>query len=133
MFQVQELDSNEMNLISFGNYLLERYGVMVYSNDGTNVPLYQRQVDNADLCNWRDECNPKKDGEALYPSRYSIGDKVKVFLMPEGEDRFPGFIAHVVAVHFTNSKVKYDLEVKFAGDFSTRIYNVDSILISDIE
>lgn len=69
----------------------------------------------------------------LYPSRYEIGEKVKVFLMPEGEETFPGFNAVVTAVHFTISKVKYDLEIKFYGEHTSRIYNVDSILVKDAD
>lgn len=42
-------------LVSFGNFLLEKYKVMVYSNDGTNIPIYQRMVSNADLENWKEE------------------------------------------------------------------------------
>lgn len=39
-------------LVSFGNYLLKRYNVMVMSNDGSNEPIYQRQVTDADIKNW---------------------------------------------------------------------------------
>lgn len=42
-------------LVSFGNYLLSRYGVQVKSTDGSNQDLYQRQVSDADLSNWRDK------------------------------------------------------------------------------
>lgn len=121
----------EEQLVSFGNFLLDVYGVMVYSNEGKNLPLYKREVSDADFCNWRTE-NVPKESYTEYPSRYAIGDKVKVFLMPEGEESFPGFNATVKAVHFTNSKVKYDLEIKFSGDWTTRVYNIDSILVSDI-
>lgn len=103
---------------------------MVYSNDGRNMPLFDREVHDADLCNWRDE-NPQKDNGTQLPSRHAIGDMVKVFLMPEGETSFPGFTGRVIAVHFTQSKVKYDVELIFAGDFASRVYNVDSILVSD--
>lgn len=49
--------------------------------------------------------------------------------MPEGEETFPGFTAEVKGVHFYRGKVKYDLEIKFAGDMATRIYNIDSVLV----
>lgn len=68
-----------------------------------------------------------------YPSRYSIGEKVKIFLMPEGAESFPGFTGFITAVHFTAGKVRYDVEIKFYGEHSTRIYNLDSVLVRDIE
>lgn len=127
------------NLVSFGNYLLQRYDVQVHSTDGKNTPLYLRQVTDADLANWEHE-NPQFEGGGVpfkahtdYPSRYEIGEPVKLFLMPEGEETFPGLNAKVTAVHFTSGKVKYDLEIKFYGDYSTRIYNVDSILVKDLD
>lgn len=43
----------EAELFSFGNYLLNRYNVMVMSNDGSNEPIYQRSVTDADLKNWQ--------------------------------------------------------------------------------
>lgn len=48
------LNSDEVQqiMVTFGNYLLERYNVQVMSNDGSNVPLYQRQVTDADLRNF---------------------------------------------------------------------------------
>lgn len=71
----------------------------------------------------------------LLPSAHQYGTKVKVFLMPEGEESFPGFTGVVTGVHFYRGKVKYDVEIKFYGEMSTRIYNVDSVLVhkNDIE
>ncbi len=103
---------------------------MVYSNDGKNQPIYERQVHDADLRNWEHE-NPEFN-HSTFPSRHNIGDMVKVFLMPHGEDTFPGFTGKIIAVHFTNSKVKYDVELIFAGDFTSRIYNIDSVLVQPI-
>lgn len=127
------------HLVSFGNYLLRRYEVMEYSTDGKNEPLFVREVSDADLANWEHE-NPELGEGGVpfkahtdYPSRYGIGEKVKVCLLPEGEESFPCIPAVVVAVHFTNSKVKYDLELKFYGEHATRIYNVDSILVKDVD
>lgn len=115
----------ESDLIHFGNFLLLTYNVMVYSNDGKNIPIYERSVTDADLSNWKELKEP------LFGERsYNIGDKVKVFLMPEGENEFPGFNATILTVHQYVGKCKYDLEIKFAGDFSTRIYNIDEVLIS---
>lgn len=224
----------ETHLVSFGNYLFGTYGVKVHSTDGKNTPLYQRQVSDADLANWKHEnpdlglpmksltfvppelerlyviegifhaqaatrnvlpnltmCNegpqiyftysedpensikgvhahgrklsrkmledlsilevtrlivdeidsiiPKTGGgipykkHTDYPSRYKIGEKVKLFIMPEGVDTFSGFPATITAVHFTESKVKYDLEIEFYGDYTTRVYNIDSILVKDLD
>lgn len=69
--------------------------------------------------------------EIQLPSRYQVDDKVLLCLMPEGNisDSFPGLISIVRGVHFFRGKVKYDLEIKFYGDISTRIYNVDSIYV----
>lgn len=105
--------------------MFDIYGVKVHSSDGKNTPIYPRQVTDADLCNWKD----KFSFPIELPSQHKIGDKVKVCLMPQGEMSFPGILAYVVAVHFTISKVKYDVEVRFDGNYSTRIYNVDSILV----
>jgi len=126
-------------LVSFGNYLLKTYGVNVHSTDGSNQPLYQREVSHADLENWEHENPQLEDGgvpfkaHTKYPSRYALDEKVKVFLMPEGAEDFPGFTGIITAIHFTNGKVKYDVEIKFYGDHSTRIYNLDSILIQDLD
>ena len=43
----------EVALIHFGNYLLEKYNVKVMSDDGTNQPLYDRKVTDADIQNWK--------------------------------------------------------------------------------
>jgi hypothetical protein len=122
------------HLVSFGNYLFNRYNVKVHSGDGNNVPLYERTVSDADLSNWEAE-NPALQGKAHtdYPSRYEIGEKVKLFLMPEGEESFPGLNAKILAVHFTNSTIKYDLEIKFAGEYTTRVYNIESIFVKDLD
>jgi hypothetical protein len=126
-------------LVSFGNYLFARYNVKVHSTDGNNTPLYDRQVTDADLANWEHE-NQHFEGGGVpfkahteYPSRYEIGEKVKLFLMPEGEESFPGINARIIAVHFTTGKVKYDVEIKFHGEHTTRLYNIDSILVQDFD
>ncbi len=66
------------------------------------------------------------------PSQHQISDPVMVFLMPKGPgepDTFPGFNGWITGVHFYEGKVKYDVELKFYGDYASRIYNVDSVLI----
>jgi hypothetical protein len=120
----------DKQLVSFGNYLLKEYGVMVHSSDGKNVPIYQREVSHADICNWKDEYLLVEKPVEL-PSQHQVGDKVLMCLMPEGhdEDSFPGIPAVVNAVHFYRGKVKYDLELRFIGGDSTRIYNIDSVFV----
>lgn len=77
---------------------------------------------------------PKKVIEALrLPSQHQIGDKVKFYAMPEGYSEFPGLVAYITGVHFYTGKVKYDIELRFAGDFASRIYNVDSVLVLKFE
>lgn len=63
------------------------------------------------------------------PSQHQIEDKVKLCVMPEGEENFPAINAEVIAIHFYAGKVKYDLEINFAGDMCTRMYNIDSVLV----
>jgi hypothetical protein len=70
------------------------------------------------------------------PSRFQIGDKVSIRLLP----MFIVDSAEVIKVHFTKSKVLYDLELEF--DYPTppdngekgytRIYNIDSALLSEL-
>jgi len=69
------------------------------------------------------------------PSRFKIGDKVSIRLRP----MFVVDTAEVIKIHFTESKVFYDLDVEF--DYPTppddgkkgvtRIYNVDSAMLSE--
>ena len=120
-------EEEDISLVLFGNYLLKRYGVMVHSSDGKNQPIYQREVCDADLCNWKDEIQ-----STTKSPRFTHGDKVKVFLMPEGEDSFPGFTGSILVVHNYVGKIKYDIELRFAGGFSTRVYNIDEVLVSAI-
>jgi hypothetical protein len=77
------------------------------------------------------------DNRNHLPSRYQIGDKVKC-------NWFNNLVineAEVIKVHFTESKVLYDLEViiHFINEEDerdvtfTRLYNVDSGLLSPFE
>ena len=124
----------EQQLISFGNYLLLTYGVQVHSTDGKNLPVYQREVSHADFENWKE--NQKDNGNRL-PSRFQLGDEVSVRFRPD----FVINQATVIKVHFTESKVLYDLEVKItfdanedhpAGWSTTRVYNIDSTIVEPV-
>lgn len=119
----------EVQLASFGNYLFKRYGVMEYSNDGTNTPLFGRQVCDADVSNWLHDEQQKPN--TVTPSEFQKGDKVLFCCMPEGLDdtSFPGISAEVLAVHFYGQKVKYDLDLLFVDNQRSRIYNIDSVLV----
>lgn len=88
--------------------------------------LTSEQMADAVLADWD---SPQDKPHTLLPSQHQIGDRVKVCLMPQGEMSFPGILAYVRAVHFTISKIKYDVEVMFDGNYSTRIYNIDSVLV----
>lgn len=118
----------EAQLVTFGNFLFQRYNVQVHSSDGKNQPIYQREVTDADICNWKvDSDIPDKN----LPSQHQVGDKVYFCCMPAHTNRtdFPAISAEVLAVHFYNNKVKYDLDLLFAGDQRSRIYNVDEVLV----
>lgn len=68
------------------------------------------------------------------PSRFQIGDTVAIKLGGFTVDK-----AEIIKVHFTNSKVFYDLGVEFdspttpegGGNGFTRLYNIDSALVTD--
>lgn len=68
------------------------------------------------------------------PSTFQPLQVVKVKFRPND---IP-FVATVRAVHFTVSKVKYDLDLWLSDgsvdnpEFETRIYNVDSVFVSII-
>lgn len=63
------------------------------------------------------------------PSRFFFGDPVIVHF------RKSGIIQNctVIKIHFTESKVSYDLEVKWEGDdgntYTDRLYNIDSTVV----
>lgn len=90
--------------------------------------MKSNQVKEAILANWGE----KTVGENIQtlPSNHQIFDKVKVFLMPEGEDNFPGISGKIIGIHFYPGKVKYDIELLFLGDFTSRVYNIDSVLVT---
>lgn len=115
----------EEQLISFGNYLLKTYGVQVHSNDGQNVPLFQREASNADYENWS---AGQIAGASNYklPSQFQEGDPARFMIKPEGADELFFCPCHILAVHFYPGKVKYDLELHLADNTNTRVYNIDS-------
>ncbi|MFI5132665.1 MAG: hypothetical protein ACHQFX_21870 [Chitinophagales bacterium] len=109
----------EAQLISFGNFLLKNYGVQVHSTDGKNVPIYQREVTDADFCNWEETQNS--------PS-ISLGQPVWFRLWSAD------IIGEVLSIHHHEGKVKYDLKLIGHNGETTRIYNVDSTyVVSRIE
>lgn len=64
------------------------------------------------------------------PSTHQFGDEVNVTFFNNGV-----FTGTVVKIHFTESKVFYDLEVEFKYKGldelgSTRVYNVDSAFVT---
>jgi hypothetical protein len=102
----------EAQVVSFGNYLFQRYKVRVFSNDGDNQPIIQRQVSHADVCNWKDKM---KDSDQLYQ-----GDPAWFRLWSAD------IIAQIHAIHSYEGTVKYDLILTGSNGETTRVYNVDS-------
>lgn len=116
----------EQQVVEFGNYLFRRYDVQQYSTDGKNTPLFQRQVCDADIANWKHEAPSK---EAWFPSQFAIGDTVWFSVIQDsGPHPYP-FKAEIIAVHFYEGKVKYDLNLPTHDGPPTRIYNIDSCFV----
>lgn len=113
----------EAQVVSFGNYLLQRYNVQVHSTDGKNTPIYQREVCDADLSNWKEQ-NPQKPNENRLPSAHQRREAVWVNFW---SNSIP---CEVHAVHFYERKEKYDLNIFGSNGDNTRIYNIDSAFIS---
>lgn len=111
----------EQQLVSFGNYLLLTYGVQVHSTDGKNVPVYQREVTDADFCNWKDI---EKPDELQLPSQHQLGQPVWLRLWSAD------IIGEILSIHFHEGKVKYDLKLIGNNGETTRIYNVDSTFVA---
>lgn len=114
----------EQHLVDFGNYILKTYGVQVFSNDGQNVPLYQREVGNADFANWSVGLIADKP-EYKLPSQFQIGDIAWFTFDPENEGGL-GAKCEILCVHYYPGKVKYDLEIELSDQSHTRMYNIDS-------
>lgn len=118
--QSRHIMYTEAHLVAFGNYLFRTYNVQQFSNDGQNVPLFQREVHHADLSNWKHE---KPSGDTYFTARFNIGQPVWLRLWSHD------IIATVLCVHFYESKVKYDLELLGDDGNKTRIYNIDSLYV----
>lgn len=65
----------------------------------------------------------------ILPSKFQIGVSVKLSLSKYKDD----FEAKILAVHFYEGKVKYDLEIPIEGETPTRIYNIDSVFVLPTE
>lgn len=120
---------DEEPLVSFGNYLLSKCKVKGHDLDGE--PVFDRQVTDADLCNWR-EANPIKAFNMKLPSKYQVNDHVRLDFFDAG------FVKNctIIKVHFTESKVLYDVDVTIGTDVNgkpnkTRLYNIDSCFVVD--
>lgn len=133
---INNFSNEEAMLVSFGNFLFNRYGVMVYSSDGKNKPQYPRDVSDADVFAWKDFIQ-QLQAETKFilseDSEIGHGDLVKVFLMPEGESSFPGINGRVTAINDKLTKKTYDVELHFAGDFKSRVHNIDPVLVKKIK
>lgn len=105
----------ESQLVSFGNYLLKNYGVYVYSTNGSNIPLYLREVCDADLRNWEDSLNGKEN-----IPEHEVGKSVWLCLWEKS------IVAEVLSVGIHNHKITYDLKLCAHNGENTRIYRVDS-------
>lgn len=118
-------NSLDKQLVSFGNSLLNRV-----STDRLNSKLDNLEVTHVDLENWKEF---SKLDHTYYPSKYAIGDIISVDFYDSGFIRE----AKIIKVHFTESKVLYDVEIcikKFSAgenNMYTRLYNLDSILIKN--
>ena len=67
-----------------------------------------------------------KDYESIsYPSRYKIGQKVKVEFEESGMNTTEAYVRYIT---FTNSKVRYGI---FLNKSETTIHNVDSYWIKE--
>jgi hypothetical protein len=128
---------NKSHLVGFGNFLLKTYDVQVHSTDGKNQPIHKREVSDADMANWKEE---EKPDTLTLPSHHQIGDSVVVYFGTSGVIKN----CKVIKVHFTESKVFYDVEVKWkhaeyadkisAGvdkgrELTDRLYNLDSAVV----
>lgn len=105
----------EAQLISFGNYLLSRYNVQEHSTDGTDTPLFQRQVSHTDHCNWK----------ATQELAYQEGQFVWLRLWSTD------VAAQVLQAHPYGDKFKYDLKLLGSNGEETRIYNVEAKHVID--
>ncbi len=104
-------------LVSFGNFLLKEFNVK-----GSHVGF--AEVAHAHVENWKHEQGAFDHVE--FPSRFGLNDDVTVSFSELGVNVDS---AKICGVHFYESKVKYDLDMKLKDDQTTRIYNVDSCFV----
>ena len=114
--------STDQQLVSFGNYLLEKCGVREHDADGK--PYGTRQVFDADIENWKDSVYA--DNLLGLPSAHQIGDKVSIWFQGKPQEDVPEMVGTVTAIRFYRNKVKYDLEIPIYDEAPTRICNIDS-------
>ena len=119
----------ESQLISFGNFLFKKYDVKITQSGAEPIPLPVKEVSNdVDFYEWKEIENPNP---FQLPSRFQIGDEGLFYYITEGRaETFPAIGAFILAVHFYEGKVKYDLELQL-GEYKSRIYNVDSALVTN--
>jgi len=68
------------------------------------------------------------------PSQHQIGDKAVFSINQKGLEGDADYevcnmTATILAVHFYEGKVKYDLEIPIAEEPPTRLYNIDSCFV----
>lgn len=94
---------------------------MIHSTDGTNTPLFKREVSDDDFHTWRDN----QHVESNLPTPYRKGQYVWFRLWSHD------IAAMVLCVHDYGEKFKYDLELLGNDGQTTRIYNVESQYVQD--
>lgn len=65
-----------------------------------------------------------KRASTFYPSRFAIGERVKLTVAPTP------IYAYIRAITFTSGKVRYALYVK---DSTTTLHNIDSAFVEPVE
>lgn len=64
------------------------------------------------------------------PSGFQIGSTALLECkLDDAQAPYIGIPCEILAVHFYPGKVKYDIELLFANNKSSRVYNVDSCLV----
>lgn len=132
VFQSRDrLSDPDINM--FINFLMGKFPHLrrVYSTDKEMVEHFlsgEVQIPFTDVLKYVEEWDKLKP---KLPSAHQIDDPVKLCLMQNGE-RIPQIDCEVHTVHFTKSKVKYDLVVILDPEqnLATRMYNVDSAFVS---
>ncbi len=119
----------EKQLVGFGNFLLKRYNVQVYSNDGTNTPIYDRNVHHADIENWKHD-NPEAAAQAVQQTMFQLDELVGL----SWYETMPTVPCRIHQVHISQYRTTYDLIIKTGekkGE-EARCYNVDERFLSKL-